>query len=121
MSQPSKPARAATPVLLSPTAKNLWRNGRLIRPQSNYGEWSAMISNERGVVFIDAFRLIADCYEKLGHETVQPLFCSAADNVHTGVAGAKLNAKCVADGLLAAAKRQRGDAFETLLHSIWHR
>ncbi len=113
-------ARGAMPILLSPTAKNLWSDGKLVRPESSYGDWSAMIANDSGLVFIDAFRLIADCYDELGQEKVQPLFCSATDNVHTSAAGAWLNAQCVAGALQAAAKRQLGDAFGTLLHSIRH-
>jgi len=113
--------KGATPALLSLTVKNIWNNGKIIRRQSDYGDWSTTVATECGVAFIEVTGLIADRYDALGKKNVQPLFCSPTDNVHTSAVGAKLNAQCVTDGLIAAAKTQPGDAFETLLHSIRHR
>jgi lysophospholipase L1-like esterase len=92
-------AKGATPILLSLTAKNIWENGRLQRKQSEYGNWAAQVAQASGADFIDLTSIIADRYDELGHERVQPLFCSASDNVHTSPAGAELNAACVAAGL----------------------
>ncbi len=114
-------SKGATPVLLSLTVKNIWNNGKIIRRQGDYGDWSATIGSQCGVAFIEVAGLIADRYDALGRENVQPLFCSATDNVHTSTAGAKLNAECVAGGLRYDAKRQQGDAFDTLLHLMRHR
>ena len=91
-------AKGATPILLSLTSKNVWRHGRVKRDQSAYGEWAAQIAEMSGVEFIDLTALIADRYDALGLEKVQPLFCNAADDVHTSAAGAKLNAECVVAG-----------------------
>jgi len=92
-------ARGATPILLSLTVKNLWREGRLERHQSDYGKWSAAVAAACGIDFIDVAQLIADRYDALGWQDVQALFCSPGDHVHTSSAGARLNAACVVAGL----------------------
>lgn len=91
--------RRVIPVILSLTAKNIWRNERLIRHQSEYGTWSAAVAAACDVSFIDLTQAIADRYDALGIEKVQALFCNETDNVHTSPSGAKLNAECVAAGL----------------------
>ena len=85
----------ATPVLLSITPKNQWQDGRVIRPQSPYGQWSAAVAAESGLNFMDVTGLISDRYDALGQAAVQSLFCSESDDVHTSPAGARLNAGCV--------------------------
>ena len=92
-------AKGATPILLSLTAKNLWQDGKLVRHQSDYGDWAAQVARIGGADFVDLAEIIANRYDELGREKVQPLFCSASDNVHTSPAGAELNAACVAAGL----------------------
>ena len=98
-------AMGATPVLLSPTPRNLWREGRLVRQQNDYGRWSRATAERFGAVFIDVAEIIADRYDALGEEKVQALFCDAADDVHTSRAGAQLSAECVARGLQQFAGR----------------
>jgi lysophospholipase L1-like esterase len=97
-------AKGATPILLSLTVKNLWANVRLQRNQSEYAHWAAQVAQAADADFIDLNQIIADRYDELGREKVQPLFCSASDNVHTSPAGAELNAGCVAAGLKQLAK-----------------
>ena len=92
-------AKGATPILLSLTVKNLWREARLERHQSDYGKWSAAVAAACGIEFIDFTQIIADRYDALGWQVVQPLFCGPGDNVHTSPAGARVNADCVVVGL----------------------
>lgn len=92
-------AHGASPVLLSLTAKNQWRDGRLDRGRDDYGRWAAAVAVAEEVPFIDLTRKIAERYDALGQDAVQALFCSAHDNVHTSPAGARLNATCVVAGL----------------------
>lgn len=89
----------ALPVLLSLTVKNVWQNGRLFHPRDNYSDWPAVVAANADVPFLDLNRLIATHYEMLGEAPVRPLFCSAEDTVHTSLAGARLNAECVATAL----------------------
>jgi lysophospholipase L1-like esterase len=90
-------ARGATPILLSLTVRNIWKDGRVERGPGKYGEWSAEIARAQGVRFIDLTKLIADRYEQLGEEKVKPLF--GPDHTHTSPAGAELNASLVVVGL----------------------
>ena len=103
-------AKGATPILLSPTAKNLWRDGKLVRGQSDYGDWSAAVAAACGVPFVDLTAIIADRYDALGFKEVQALFCTANDNVHTSPAGARLNEECAAAELkkLAGSNCKKG-------------
>ncbi len=92
--------KGTRPILLSLTAKNLWGpNGKFVRGQSDFGKWSEAVATACGVPFLDLTAMIADRFEELGREKVQPLFCDPKDNVHTSSVGAELNAQCVAAGL----------------------
>jgi lysophospholipase L1-like esterase len=71
----------------------------LARHQSDYGKWSAAVATACGIEFIDVTQIIADSYDALGWQEVQPLFCGLGDNVHTSPAGARVNADCVVAGL----------------------
>ena len=89
----------ALPVLLSCTVKNVWQNDRLSLPRDHYSDWSAAAAANAGVPFLDLNRFMANFYETLGEDAVRPLFCSAEDTVHTSLAGASVNAECVASFL----------------------
>lgn len=102
-------AKGATPILLSPTAKNIWEHGRLKRDQSEHAHWTAQVAHSVSADYVDVAQIIADRYDALGQEAVQPLFCSPNDNVHTSPAGAELNAACVVAGLA----KLLGRRFET--------
>jgi lysophospholipase L1-like esterase len=90
-------ARGATPVVLSLTVRNIWKDGHIERGPGRYGEWSAEIAKSEGVVFSDVTKLIADKYEQIGEANVKSLF--ATDHTHTSPAGAELNASLVVVGL----------------------
>lgn len=92
-------ARGATPIVLSLTIRNNWKDGRVERGSGQYGEWSAAVANHAGVQFIDLSRLIADDYERRGQEAVKTFFPNAADQTHTGPLGADNNAALVVAGL----------------------
>lgn len=90
-------AKDATPVLLSPTVRNRWENGRVERGSGPYRNLSRELAQEAGVAFVDLTRLVADHYQTLGQESVASLF--GGDHVHTNTAGADLNAAFVVAGL----------------------
>jgi len=91
--------KGATPIVLSPTVRNVWKEGKVERGLGEYAEWSADIARSEGVAFVDVTAIIADRYEKLGAETVPRFF--PRDNTHTNAEGAELNAWCVVAGLKA--------------------
>lgn len=92
-------ARGATPIVLSLTVRNIWRDGHVERGPGRYGEWSAEIAKSQRVVFTDVTKLIADKYEQMGQEKVKLMF--GPDHTHTSPAGAELNASLVVVGLKA--------------------
>jgi len=91
--------KGATPILLSLTVRNVWKDGHVERGFGQYGEWTRQLAVAEGVSFIDLTRLIADQYDPLGPDAVKALF--PGDPVHNNQAGADLNARCVVAGIKA--------------------
>lgn len=87
------------PILLSPTVRNLWPNGKVERGlgEGRFGAWSQAVAAAEGVPFVDVTNIIADAYEKIGQERVGLMF--AGDGTHTSQAGAELNASLIVAGL----------------------
>lgn len=90
-------ARGVNPILLSPTVRNIWSDGKVERGPGQYREWSRAIAQAAGVSFVDVSGLIADRYERLGPERVKEYF--PVDHTHTNPDGADFNARVVVVGL----------------------
>ena len=90
-------AKGATPIVLSLTVRNIWKEGHVERGPGKFGQWAAEVAKFEHVTFIDVTTLIADRYEELGEEKVKELF--ATDHTHTSPSGAELNASLVVAGL----------------------
>ncbi len=90
-------AKGATPIILSLTVRNEWRNGRVERGSGNYSQWSAEIAKSQGVAFVDLTKIIADQYELLGQGRVATFF--PIDHTHTSAEAADFNAALVVAGL----------------------
>jgi lysophospholipase L1-like esterase len=91
-------AKGATPIVCSPIPRNMWQDGKVLRANEEHGKWAKEAAEQGGALFIDLNTLIADRYDALGQEKVQPYF-TAADHTHTSQAGAELNASCVVKGI----------------------
>jgi rhamnogalacturonan acetylesterase len=91
-------AKGATPIVLSPVPRNMWKDGKVAR-STDYGKWAADAAKAGDAAFVDLNGIIADKYDPLGPEKVLAEYFTAADHTHTSVAGAKLNAACVIEGL----------------------
>ncbi len=103
-------ARGATPLILSLTVRNIWKDGRVERGSGNYRKLDRELAEQAGVTFVDLTRIVADRYQALGPDKVKELFGS--DHTHTNSAGADLNAASVVAGLKAIRK---GPAFKDWL------
>jgi lysophospholipase L1-like esterase len=90
-------AKGATPIVLSLTVRNIWKDARVERGSGKFSQWAAEIANSEKVLFVDLTKIIADKYEQLGEAKVKELF--ATDHTHTSPAGAELNASLVVAGL----------------------
>ncbi len=90
-------AKGATPIILSLTVRNEWKNGRVKRGSGNYSQWSAEIAESQDVDFVDLMKIIADQYELLGQVRVATFF--PKDHTHTNAEAANFNAALVVSGL----------------------
>jgi rhamnogalacturonan acetylesterase len=96
-------AKGAMPIICSLVPRNDWNKDNKIRlSNDSYALWAQQIAIEEGALFIDLNKNVADTYEKLGKEAVAKFF--PKDHTHTNLAGAKLNAKLVAEGVTGLEK-----------------
>jgi rhamnogalacturonan endolyase len=90
-------AKGATPILLSLTVRNIWKEGRVERASGRYREWTREVATSQRVPFVDLTTLVANRYDQMGEDAVKTLF--PRDHTHTSDEGAKLNAELVVSGL----------------------
>jgi lysophospholipase L1-like esterase len=92
-------AKGATPIVLSLIPRNRrGEDGKVFRSGTNdYGQWAKEAAQAEKVAFIDLNSIVADQYNTLGKEKVDPLF--GGDWTHTNPEGAELNALSVISGL----------------------
>jgi len=95
-------AKGATPIVLSPVPRNIWRDGHVARASHDYGKWAAEAAREGDAELVDLNEIVAGRYEAAGVETVRNDYFTAADHTHTTKAGALVNADCVAAGIREA-------------------
>lgn len=92
-------AGGATPIVLSPVPRCKWTGGKIVRGEADHGPWAAEVAGATGVAFVDLNGLIADRYDPVGQPRIKALYFPR-DNTHTNLAGARLNAGCVVNGIL---------------------
>jgi len=92
-------AKRATPVVLSLTVRNIWKDGKVERGAGNFGKWAEEVAKAEHVPFVDVTNIIADQYQKMGQAGVRKFFL--IDHTHTNPAGADFNAAAVIAGLKA--------------------
>ena len=92
-------AKGAIPIVLSPIPRKLWKDGKIVRNADDYGGWARQAAAAGKAAFVDLNEIIAQTYDLLGEDQVEPLF--ADPHTHTSRAGAELNAECVVAGLKA--------------------
>ncbi len=92
-------AKGATAIVCSQIPRKIWKDGKIVRSQDSYAGWAEQVARAENAPFIDLNELIAERYDALGPEKVNPLF--GDPHTHTTAAGAELNAQCVIAGLKA--------------------
>ncbi|MGC4046246.1 MAG: GDSL-type esterase/lipase family protein [Armatimonas sp.] len=95
-------SKGATPVVLSPVPRNIWKDGKVARANKDYGLWASEVAKSEKALFFDLNEQVARRYEQDGQEKVATYFGST-DHTHTLTEGAKVTASIVADGLKALA------------------
>ena len=96
-------AKGATPIVLSPIPRNIWKDGRVARNAGDYGKWALEAAKAGGAGFIDLNEIIAKRYEAEGQSRVATDYFGATDHTHTTPSGARLNAQSVVEGIRALA------------------
>ena len=89
-------AKGATPILLTPTIRNIWNDGHIERDMG-FRDYENQISTAQHVPLADMATLEANRLEALGPEKTALLF--PKDHTHTSAQGAELNAADVAAAL----------------------
>ena len=95
-------AKGATPIICSIVPRKLWKEGKIIRNTADYAGWAEEVARSTKATFLDLNNIIADRYDELGPEKVNPLF--ADEHTHTTLEGAKLNASLVITALKGLAE-----------------
>lgn len=90
-------AKGARPILLTPTVRNIWKDGQVEREFGRFAQWTREVAEAEHVPFVDTGRLIAERYQQLGPDKVKLLF--PEDHTHTSPLGAELNASLTLAGL----------------------
>jgi len=89
-------AKGATPILLTPTVRNIWANGQ-IEHDMGFGDFYRQLSKSENVPLADMAALESAYLQKLGPEKTAGLF--PVDHTHTSPVGADINARAVATAL----------------------
>lgn len=89
--------KGATPIVVSHTPRNKWKDGHIESNATSFGIWARQAAAEAGAVFIDLNAISGKNFQKLGKEKTAPYF--KRDHTHSSKSGARLNAASIADGL----------------------
>jgi hypothetical protein len=91
-------AKGATPIVCSLVARNIWKDGKVVRASDSYTGWTETIAKAESAIYIDLNDLVATRYEAIGPEAVKTkLFIE--DHTHTTKEGATINAALVANAI----------------------
>jgi lysophospholipase L1-like esterase len=90
-------AKGATPIVISCTVRNIWKDGKIERGPGKYREWDYDVAKGAQVAFIDLSTTMADQFEKLGQEKTKAIY--QQDSTHFNAIGADLHAAAVVAGL----------------------
>lgn len=89
--------RGAQPIVLSPTVRNEWVDGRIARSPARHTRWAYDVAKMTAVPFVDVMHTMADRFEVLGEAKVRAFY--PKDRIHFNELGAELHAAQVVAGL----------------------
>lgn len=91
--------KGAIPIVLSMIPRNMFKDGKVIRADNDYGKWAQEVAAQEGVIFINMNQISADKYDAFGPDSVKKFF--PGDHTHTNKTGATINAQSVVEGIKA--------------------
>ena len=92
-------AKEATPIIVSMTVRNEWKDGKVERGFGPFARLSIQLAKDEKIDFVDLNSIVADVYDTMGPDKVKTLF--GTDTTHTIAEGGQLNAMYVVSGLRA--------------------
>jgi lysophospholipase L1-like esterase len=92
-------ARGAVPIILGPSVRNRWTDGRVDRGPDGVRDWAAAVARSEHAAFVDVTDLVADRYESMGQKVVRTFYYN--ELVHTNLDGARVDAALIVSGLKA--------------------
>jgi rhamnogalacturonan acetylesterase len=90
-------AKGATVLVASMIPRNIFNNNKVVRANTDYGQWAMETAAANQAYFIDLNAITADKYDGLGPDKVKAFF--PGDHTHTNKDGAQVNAASVVEGL----------------------
>ena len=90
-------AKGAHPIVISLTARNIWKDAKIERGSGNYSPWAREIATSSNTPFVDLTSLMADKFEAMGAEKTKEIY--QQDSTHFNAIGADLHAAAVVAGL----------------------
>jgi len=93
--------KGATPILVTITPRNEWKDGKIERRNDTYGKWYREVAEQTGTELVDLHNITADYLDKKCVSKDKAMQYYKRKHTHTSLLGAKTNAKSVAKGLKA--------------------
>ncbi len=93
--------KGASPILVTITPRNEWKDGKIERRNDTYGKWYREVAEQTGTELVDLHNITADYLDKKCGSKDKAMKYYKRDHTHTSLLGAKTNAKSVAKGLKA--------------------
>ena len=89
--------KGAVPIIVSHTPRNKWKDGKIESNKDSFGLWAREAAEQTGAYFIDLNTITGEKLQSLGEGNTDSYFKN--DHTHSSKAGARLNAKGIAEGL----------------------
>ena len=86
-------AKGASPIVLSLTLRNIWKDGKIERGSGRFSPWSYEVAKTAAVPFVDLMNTQGDAFDALGETAVKALY--QQDHTHFNADGANRHAQTV--------------------------
>ena len=85
--------KGATPIVLTVTVRNIWKDGHVERGLGRYRQWAYETARTNHVLCIDVSGKVADKFDAMGEEPVKALY--PRDHTHFNAVGADIHAAAI--------------------------
>jgi lysophospholipase L1-like esterase len=82
--------KGATPILVSLTVRNIWKDGHIERGSGHFNQWAGQVARTAHIQYVNLTDTMADKLEAIGEDKVKTLY--PRDHTHFNAEGANLHA-----------------------------